>query len=487
MSKIQFKKTNYAGITKKVVDNKIYGYRVMYDLGRIQKYDPKTESYKTVQKKSTKMCDTLEEAIDFKLKMDKKRRGLLKEDERLTFFKAFDDFLDYINKDLSTDLSYKNSIKNHINHMKKFFDGPDERKYIDKTNSLVLEDYYLWCFEVEHLKKTTIIHHKTTLNLFFNYLVKRGVIKENLAKNSDINVEKSDFEGIALDIDQLNRVIKYAAEHEDDFSVLCLVSLAGLAGMRRGEIAGLQWDDVDFDNRKIYINHNRVQISTAETNKLPKGDKVRYVPICDTLYEVLTNYKLWQESILRTRKKKLQDNDLVYKTEINLKADYNPSTGKISRRFREFLNRMNKYFRKNGEREIPVIRLHDLRHTYVTLLMSGVYIDNEFIPPADFVQVHFSTGHKIQDEKNTTATKKYLHDLGNRDSITDFLNKTIIKLDLTDRSSCIRLDWDNPRKKYKKASETKLKRAVEENKETEILDNDAPLDNIHDFKRIKKE
>lgn len=49
------------------------------------------------------------------------------------------------------------------------------------------------------------------------------------------------------------------------------------------------------------------------------------------------------------------------------------------------------------------------------------------------------------------------------------------------------LDWDNPRKKYKKASETKLKRAVEENKETEILDNDAPLDNIHDFKRIKKE
>lgn len=77
--------------------------------------------------------------------------------------------------------------------------------------------------------------------------------------------------------------------------------------------------------------------------------------------------------------------------------------------------------------------------------------------------------------------------LDNRDSITDFLNKTIIKLDLTDRSSCIRLDWDNPRKKYKKASETKLKRAVEENKETEILDNDAPLDNIHDFKRNKKE
>ena len=76
MSKIQFKKTNYAGITKKVVDNKIYGYRVMYELGRIQKYDPKTESYKTVQKKSTKMCDTLEEAIDFKLKMDKKIKKL---------------------------------------------------------------------------------------------------------------------------------------------------------------------------------------------------------------------------------------------------------------------------------------------------------------------------------------------------------------------------------------------------------------------------
>ena len=479
--KVEFRKTDYKGITKKVVDGDITGFRVMYDLGRKQVYDPKTETYITKQVKTTKMVETLEEAVELKMKMDKKRKGLLKE-ENYSYYNLFDDFLDYINKG-PDDLSYKNSIKNHINHAKKFFDGPDDRKYVNKSNGITIEDYFLWLNEVEGLQKTTIQKHKTTLNLFFQYLIKRNLVTNNLARNASINVVNNDFEAIAIPINDVNRILKYVVDNEKDYSIIVLVGLAGLAGLRRGEIAGLKWKNLDFEKRQIKIVDNRVQIGSKETLKLPKNDKSRMTPMCKTLYDILRFYKVWQERITN-----INPDDFVYKTEINLKCDYDPAVGKISRRWRECLKRMNKYFEKKGENKIPQIRLHDLRHTIITNLESGTYIDDEFIPPADFVQVHFAMGHAIPADKDTTSTRKYLHDLGYRDSITEFLNKCIIDIesDLEGRAQYGVRDFTKSFNSIK-ASRARINRTKKEVKKTVVLDNEEPLPNIHDFKRKGEE
>lgn len=479
--KVEFRKTDYKGITKKVVDGDITGFRVMYDLGRKQVYDPKTETYKIKQKKSTKMCDTLEEAVEFKMKMDKKRKGLLKEED-YTYYHLLDEYLDYVNKGPAS-LSYKNSIKNHINHAKKFFDGPDDRKYVNKSTGLTIEDYFLWLAEIEHLKKDTIQKHKTTLNLFFQYLIKKGVVTQNIAKSASINVSGKKFEAVAITVSEYNRLLRYAVDNEKDYSIIALIGLAGLAGLRRGEIAGLKWKNLDFEKRQIKIIDNRVQIGSKETLKLPKSEKIRMTPMPKTLYDILRFYKVWQERIVE-----INEDDFVYKTEINLKCNYDPAVGKISRRWRECRNRANKYFRKNGEEEIASIRLHDLRHTIITNLESGTYIDDEFIPPADFVQVHFAMGHAIPADKDTTSTRKYLHDLGYRDSITEFLNKCIIDIesDLEGRAQYGVRDFTKSFNSIK-ASRARINRTKKEVKKTVVLDNKEPLPNIHDFKRKGEE
>lgn len=54
--------------------------------------------------------------------------------------------------------------------------------------------------------------------------------------------------------------------------------LAARAGLRRGEIANLKWQDINFDTRQLYV--------------APRKDpKPRLVPICKELYDALKTFQ----------------------------------------------------------------------------------------------------------------------------------------------------------------------------------------------------
>ena len=75
--------------------------------------------------------------------------------------------------------------------------------------------------------------------------------------------------------------------------------LACYTGMRTGEVFALTWEDIDFDNRKIYINktvymklknnNGRWYLGTTKTE-----GSTRYVYMGETLYRILVNYKNYQ-------------------------------------------------------------------------------------------------------------------------------------------------------------------------------------------------
>ena len=64
-------------------------------------------------------------------------------------------------------------------------------------------------------------------------------------------------------------------------------------GMRRGEIVGLQWDDIDFAAKMIHIQHNAVMSTTATTinDFLKTKSGHRDVPLSEELEEWLTAQK----------------------------------------------------------------------------------------------------------------------------------------------------------------------------------------------------
>jgi len=64
--------------------------------------------------------------------------------------------------------------------------------------------------------------------------------------------------------------------HED--RLVCR-DLVALTGMRRGEVAALLWDEVDFDNQRVYIRQTRSRIGTEMVVTSPKSGTGRLIDI----------------------------------------------------------------------------------------------------------------------------------------------------------------------------------------------------------------
>lgn len=72
--------------------------------------------------------------------------------------------------------------------------------------------------------------------------------------------------------------------------------------MRTGEACALTWNDINFEDRTITINHNVYSKTKDEKGKwfvgTPKTiNSERKVYICDTLLIALNNYKNKQENL----------------------------------------------------------------------------------------------------------------------------------------------------------------------------------------------
>lgn len=195
--------------------------------------------------------------------------------------------------------------------------------------------------EVEKKKKSTLTKYRTHLNQICNYIVKNEMIyglKKNVVELAEITALESDYEATVLDYKQLNELIVEACQLEEP-AFLYLLIYSMTQGLRRGELCGLKWEDIDFDTKQINIVHNRVQLGTEEVKKLPKNNKPRMIEMHKAGYDTLLLYKEWQEKILG---RPVQPKEYVLQWEINLVQNYTCHTGKVSRKWKEIYNSINK-------------------------------------------------------------------------------------------------------------------------------------------------
>jgi integrase len=100
------------------------------------------------------------------------------------------------------------------------------------------------------------------------------------------------------EFDEYERIVQAAAKIERRTHVIVL--LGGDAGLRRGEMLGLRWCDVDFTRRQLTVSQgvwegkgaaDRTAEGRRRYTDVPKGGRGRFVPMTDTLCDALKGFR----------------------------------------------------------------------------------------------------------------------------------------------------------------------------------------------------
>ncbi|WP_297634694.1 tyrosine-type recombinase/integrase [uncultured Clostridium sp.] len=205
-----------------------------------------------------------------------------------------------------------------------------------------------------------------TLRAALNKAVKLQMLNDNPCKFADIP-KRDNFKANVLTVEEFHKIYNYLDINDfEDFMFRFALELTLETGLRRGELSGLCWDDIDFKNKSISINNNLVRIEGIyEMGSCKTANAYRTLPISDFLINRLEEIKLKQ-------KIHKEDYSSHYVKNIWNKKEYDlifrwangsyihPAT---------FLQRLKRILGYIGIEKR--IRWHDLRHTNATLLLEG--------------------------------------------------------------------------------------------------------------------
>ncbi|MFD7521396.1 tyrosine-type recombinase/integrase [Paenibacillus chitinolyticus] len=177
---------------------------------------------------------------------------------------------------------------------------------------------------------------------------------ENIKKPKEIKGEMKFY-----DEEELTAVFEALEDTDIQFSMQ--ITLAVTTGMRRAEMAGLEWQNVDLE--KGYIKIVQSVPTFVEGKPLLKAPKnkssVRRVYLSPYVVDDLKAYQHHQRKIKFMMIDRWPDDGHDFVFTNNFGEPYHPQT--LSKRWGRFL--------KNNP-QIRPIRLHDLRHTTATILIS---------------------------------------------------------------------------------------------------------------------
>lgn len=235
----------------------------------------------------------------------------------------------------STYQTYKLYIRVHF---KPFF----KRLRVREVSDMHIKEYL--SDKLETHSSTTVRKHFFTLSKMFRDALKHkspcaGVKAPPMGSYVPVVPTEEEFEAIH----EAFRVIG----PEEEAAVL----LAGLCGLRRGEIFALKWDDVDWTGEKVRVDEAMAvqEESSVFALKDPKSkNSIRQVPVPNYLLDLLRD--LQKERFKNVEELKGEELQSLHIIPLNIYT--------FTTLYRETIQAM----------DLPRIRLHDLRHYHASLL-----------------------------------------------------------------------------------------------------------------------
>ncbi len=238
------------------------------------------------------------------------------------------------------------------------------------------------------LKPASVRYIHAVLHNALEHAHKRRLIPDNVAAKTDPpKVRPSEIQ--PLDAEQ-TRTLLDAARTEPLGS---LYTVAATAGLRIGELLALRWTDVDLEQGVIRVSRTLSRAKSGPRFTTPKNGKGRSLTLTKQAVEALRSHRKAQNEVRLRLGTLWEDNGLVFASE----------TGKPLTR--DFVDRRSfkPLLKRSG---LPEMKLHDLRHTCATLLLSrGVHPKyvQELLGHASIVMTLNRYSHWISSMGDQTA------------------------------------------------------------------------------------
>lgn len=331
---------------------------------------------------------------------EKRRDALLAEEQFLdqslnfkqyiTVSQLTEEFLEYKIKRI------KDSSLHDYNYLSRKISVPFKDTKINELNKNILQSF----FDELDLKYSK--RYVAKIYYFFSNMMKFAIKKEYISFNAltqvDLDARKNEEkkEMLFWELDEFEKFISCV---DNPLFKTCF-SFLYYMGCRRGEMMALKWTDINFKD-------NTVRIDKTYSVKIRK----------------ITSPKTENSKRIITMPKVLVDLLLAWKRRVETYQTYDPNgyvfghgnmpltQSTLDRAFKKYIALANEEYNN----EIPVIRIHDLRHSHASFLINNM--------SAGFTD--FDIAKRLGDSVSTLH-KTYAHWFKSGDSgIVDFMNAAI--------------------------------------------------------------
>lgn len=241
-----------------------------------------------------------------------------------------------------------------------------------------IQEYYRDLGAVKGLSPNTIIKHHDLLRSIFLAALRFDYISRSPLERV-VKPKKNKYIPSVLSADQVVRILEEV--EGDPFEII--IALAAYLGLRRGEILGLTWKQVNMVDKYLAVVETRSTAGNKKTIGAPKSEQsIRILTIEDGLYKILLRWKRAQKRNMRILGDLYHDSDYVTTREDG--SLWNPNY--VSSKYHEITQRL----------EIRSNRLHDLRHTFASLAN-------------DLGNTAYDIGRALGHSSTATTTDIYTH------------------------------------------------------------------------------
>lgn len=245
------------------------------------------------------------------------------------------------------------------------------------------------------LSAETIRHYHRFLSSVLGVAVKWQIIPSNPCARATLpKVKKKPAK--YLDEQEAKQLLECI--EQEDMQHKTMIKLLMYSGLRREELCGLEWRDIDFEHSVITVQRSSLYIPKNDyikesgiiTDTTKNESSVRSIKTPESAMQMLKDYKAWQAQRRLLLGDRWEDHGRLFTTATG--APIHPDT--ISGWFADFIKR----------HKLPHVTIHSLRHTNATLMI------NSHVP---LTTIAARLGHA----NPTTTAKIYTHAIKTADAV----------------------------------------------------------------------